>query len=53
VVSVLASGPNVREFKHGRGYGLLRGIKIRNIIWEVEPSDLRRNILHVKEPCVV
>jgi hypothetical protein len=39
VVSVIASGPKVREFEHGQGDGFLRAIKIRSTPsfgWEVK-----------------
>jgi hypothetical protein len=42
VVSVLATGPEVRRFEPGRGDGFLRAIKIRTTLsfgWEVKPED--------------
>jgi hypothetical protein len=52
VVSVLATGPIVLGFKHGRGVGFLRAIKVRNTPffgWEVKPEVPCRKILrHVK-----
>jgi hypothetical protein len=39
VVSVLATGPKVRGFEPGKGYGFLRAIKIRSTPsfgWEVK-----------------
>jgi hypothetical protein len=55
VVSVLSTGPKGRGFKHGRGDGFLRAIKIRSTPsfgWEVEPEAPCRKILrHVKITC--
>jgi hypothetical protein len=52
MVSVLAAGPKGRRFKHGRGDGFLRAIKIRSTPsfgWEVKPRAPCRKILrHVK-----
>jgi hypothetical protein len=54
VVSVLATGPNCRGFRPGRGDGLLRAIKIRStpsLGWEVKPEVPCRKILQrVKNP---
>jgi hypothetical protein len=62
VVSVLAIGPNVRAFKHGRGDGFLRAMKIRSTPFlggEVKPEASCRKILlyvknstRVKEICI-
>jgi hypothetical protein len=53
VVSVLATGPKGRGFKHGRGDGFLRAIKIRStpsIGWEVKLEVPCHKILrHVKD----
>jgi hypothetical protein len=54
LVSVLATRPNGRGFRAGRGDGFLKAIKIRNTPffgWEVKPDVPCRKILrHVKDP---
>jgi hypothetical protein len=54
VVSVFATGPKGHAFKHGRGDGFLRAIKIRrtpSFGCEVKPEVPCRKILrHVKDP---
>jgi hypothetical protein len=54
VVSALATGPKVREFKPGRSDGFLRAIKIRSTSSfgsEVKPEVPCRKILrHVHDP---
>jgi hypothetical protein len=54
LVSVLVTGPRGRGFKHGRGDGFVRAIKIRSTSsfgWEVKSEAPYRKILrHVKDP---
>jgi hypothetical protein len=54
VVSVLANGPKGCEFKHGRGDGFVKAIKIRSTPscgWEVKPEVPCREILrYVEDP---
>jgi hypothetical protein len=54
VISVHATGPKGRGFKHGRGDEFLRAIKIRSTRsfgWEVTPEVPRRKISrYVKDP---
>jgi hypothetical protein len=48
VVSLLATGPNGRRFKPGRGHRFIRAIKIRSthsFAWEVKPEIPCRKIL--------
>jgi hypothetical protein len=51
--SVLVTGPKGRGFKHGRGHGFLRAIKIRSKLFfgrEVKPEvPCRKILLHVKD----
>jgi hypothetical protein len=53
VVSVLVAGPKGRKFRHCRGDGFLRAIKIRSTPsfgWDVKPEVPCRKILrHVKD----
>jgi hypothetical protein len=53
VVSVLATGPMSREFKHGQGYGFLRAIKIRSTpssrMGSKAGGPCRKILHHVKE----
>jgi hypothetical protein len=56
VVIVLAIGPWVRGFKHGRNNRLLRTIKVRSASsfgGEIKPSTLCKILWHVKDPCGV
>jgi hypothetical protein len=53
VVSVLATGPKVRGFEPGQGYGFLRAIKIRSTPsfgWEVKPEvPCSKTLRHIKD----
>jgi hypothetical protein len=53
VVSVLATGPEVRGFEPGQGDGFLRAVKIRSTAsfgWEIIPEvPCRKILLHVKD----
>jgi hypothetical protein len=57
MVSVLAIGPKVGEFKPGQCYGFLRAIQFRSTSFcggEVKLSVLcNKIVIHVKEPFVV
>jgi hypothetical protein len=53
VVSVLATGPKSRGFKHGRGDGFLRAIKILSTPsfgCELKPEVPCKILRHVKDP---